>query len=236
MDNLSKRYDRFYAVDGSQSHFSDLSIPGWPRNRYEAIVAAGGRGQVLLDVGCGDGFLLYQFRTAFKELVGLEFSSARLQQAEKNLSGLPFRAVPGSSECMSEVRSESVDQIISADTIEHIPDVYAAASEMFRVLKPGGRLVINTPNVAFAKKRLLLLAGRFPSTSQPNEGLGSDILFDGGHLHYFTFRSLSQLLVRTGFSVERCMGYGRLGKFHDIYPPLLSVGVQLIATRVAAVK
>ena len=132
---------------------------------------------------------------------------------------------------MIQIESESIDRIISADTIEHIPDVYVAVAEMFRVLKPGGYLVINTPNIAFIKKRLLLLLGRFPSTSQANEGIGSDILFDGGHLHYFTFRSLRILLEKAGFEMTKKIGYGKLGKIHDIYPSLLSGGVQWVARK-----
>ena len=78
---------------------------------------------------------------------------------------------------------------------------------------------------------VLLLLGRFPSTSQANEGLGSDILFDGGHLHYFTFRSLSLLLERAGLVVEQALGFGTFGRIHHIYPPLLSGGVQLVARK-----
>lgn len=92
-------------------------------------------------------------------------------------------------------------------------------------------MVMNTPNIAFIKKRALLAFGRFPSTSQPNEGIGSDILFDGGHLHYFTFRSLSLLLERAGFSIEKRVGYGAWGRIHDLYPSILSGGVQLVARK-----
>jgi hypothetical protein len=102
---------------------------------------------------------------------------------------------------------------------------------MFRVLKPGGYLVINTPNIAFIKKRVLLLLGRFPSTSQPNEGIGSDILFDGGHLHCFTFRSLRIILEKAGFRASKKVGYGKLGKIHSVYPELLSVGVQWVVQK-----
>lgn len=231
MDRISAKYDQFYATDAEREKLRDIELRGWPRNRQEAIVAAGGRGDTVLDVGCGDGYLLYQLRNSFAELIGLEFSSSRLAQAQKNLDGFRFRGVCGSGEDMSMIASASVDQIVSADVIEHVPDVYLAVKEMFRVLKPGGRLVINTPNVAFIKKRVLLLLGRFPSTSQPNEGLGSDLLFDGGHLHYFTFRSLRLLLQREGFVVESESGFGRFGRLHDIHPPLTSGGVQIVARR-----
>jgi SAM-dependent methyltransferase len=183
-----------------------------------------------LDVGCGNGQLLYQFRSRYKRLIGLEYSQVRLAQASLNLSGTPFIGLLGSAEKM-EIETASIDRIISADTIEHIPDVYAAAEEMFRVLKPNGQLVINTPNIAFIKKRALLAIGRFPSTSQKNEGLGSDVLFDGGHLHYFTFRSLRLLLVRAGFRSVRQSGFGKFGRIHSIWPSLLSGSVQLVATK-----
>jgi SAM-dependent methyltransferase len=206
-------------------------LRGWPRDRVQAILHSAGRGRTVLDVGCGNGYLLFQLRERYEILLGLEYSAHRMEQARLNLQGTNFQPVLGSAEDMNAIASETVDCIVSADTIEHIPDVYAAAAEMFRVLRPGGRLVINTPNIAFIKKRLMLLLGRFPSTSQPNEGLGSDILFDGGHLHYFTYRSLRLLLERAGFIVEIAVGYGQLGRLHDLYRPLTSGGVQLVARR-----
>lgn len=228
---LSNKYDQFYASDLKKEQLNSASIDGWPRNRVEAIVAMGGRGDRVLDIGCGNGHLLYQFKDNFKQIIGLEYSPHRLQQASINLQELNFLGIQGSAENMKGIDSESMDRIISADTIEHVPDVYMAATEMFRALKPGGYLVINTPNIAFIKKRMLLLLGRFPSTSQPNEGIGSDILFDGGHLHYFTYRSLRIILEKAGFRMAKKVGYGKLGKIHSVYPELLSVGVQWVAQK-----
>ncbi len=231
--SLSEQYDSFYKTTLEKEVLAEVHLHGWPKNRVEAILYSAGSGSTILDVGCGNGHLLYQLRDRFKKLVGLEYSAHRLEQAKLNLSDDDFVPVLGSAEDMNEIATESIDCIVSADTIEHVPDVYPAVRELFRVLRPGGTLVINTPNIAFLKKRILLLMGRFPSTSQPNEGLGSDILFDGGHLHYFTFRSLSLLLERAGFAVEQSIGFGKLGRLHNVYPPLLSGGVQLVARKPA---
>lgn len=229
--SLSKQYDSFYKSALEKETLPSFQLHGWPKNRVEAIMHSVESGDSVLDVGCGNGLLLYQLRNQFNNLVGLEYSAHRLEQAKLNLSDNNFSPVLGSAEDMNEITSDSIDCVVSADTIEHIPDVYPAATELFRVLRPGGMLVINTPNIAFIKKRAVLLMGRFPSTSQPNEGLGSDILFDGGHLHYFTFRSLSLLLERSGFSIEHSIGFGKLGRIHNIYPPLMSGGVQLVARK-----
>jgi ubiquinone/menaquinone biosynthesis C-methylase UbiE len=228
---LSDKYDQFYKSSLSKEALQDVVVRGWPRNRVEAIVAMGGKGDCILDIGCGNGYLLYQFRKSFQKLFGLEYSAHRLAQASVNLEDFNFVPLHGSVEDMSAIEANSIDRIVSADTIEHVPDVYLAAREMYRVLKPRGTLVINTPNIAFVKKRVILCIGRFPATSQPNEGIGGDILFDGGHLHYFTFRSLRIILQNAGFSMLRKIGYGRFGYIHHIRPTLLSVGVQWLAVK-----
>ena len=228
---MRDKYDRLYSAPLTKESIPTIIARGWPRNRFEAIVAQGGDAERLLDIGCGSGHLLYQFRENFENLIGLEYSPHRLEQARVNLEGWRFTPICGSAEDLSAIDSNSIDQIISADTIEHIPDVYKAVQEMYRVLRPNGRLIINTPNIAFIKKRFQLLAGMFPSTSQPNEGISDDILFDGGHLHYFTFRSLRLVLEKLGFKIEKECGYGPLGRIQDVWPQLLSGGVQIVARK-----
>lgn len=233
---MEKKYNKFYK-DKSVNIDSDNYIntaEKFPLDRVQSIIHSVNKLNkinVMLEVGCGDGDLLLALRGKYTKCIGLEYSRLRLERAGKKLKNIDFTGIKGSAEDMKIIPSNSIDCIVSADTIEHIPDVYSTADEMFRVLKPKGVIIINTPNIAFIKKRFQLLFGKFPSTSQPNEGFGDDIMYDGGHLHYFTFSSLSKLLTRSGFIVQELTGYGPLGFVHNIYPKLLSGGAQIVAVK-----
>ena len=81
---------------------------------------------------------------------------------------------------------------------------------------PNGRILKENhlgKDIAKYDSRFKLLRGKFPSTASKNEGLTTYYnqpvdLYDEGHLHYFTFRSLSLLLTeRCGFSKVEKLGY-----------------------------
>ncbi len=94
---MSDRYDGFYRTALTRERFVDVSVRGWPCNRSEAILAHAGHGAAVLDVGCGNGQLLYQLRTRFERLMGIEYSAHRLEQARVNLEGLSFSAFQGAA-------------------------------------------------------------------------------------------------------------------------------------------
>jgi 2-polyprenyl-3-methyl-5-hydroxy-6-metoxy-1,4-benzoquinol methylase len=99
-------------------------------------------GKKLLDAGCGTGWF-----SKFSCDRGANVTSMDL--GEKLLSKVALK-------CNSERVVGSIleipfddntfDIIISSEVIEHVPDPYKAMQELFRVLKPGGTLVLTTPN------------------------------------------------------------------------------------------
>lgn len=111
--------------------FGELSTPAWN---------GGGK---LLDVGCGNGRFLTTMRTLGWEVQGVEFSEAGVVAAR--MSGLSVHHGDLASAALPDA---SFDLVTARHVIEHIPDPQVFMAELARVLKPGGRLVIETPSSA----------------------------------------------------------------------------------------
>jgi SAM-dependent methyltransferase len=232
MNNLAESYDRAYLNETIS--FQDLPLR-FPKTRPEALIKLAGTGQRVLEIGCGDGNVLYNLRGKFTEIYGLELSTVRANKVQKAAldANLDLKVSTGNLEEGLNFEPELFDVILWADVIEHVIDLWSAMAEIKRLLAPGGRLVTCTPNIAELRRRLTLLAGRFPATSGRDEGLKvrPGELFDGGHLHYFTFSSLGKLYRK--YEIEPCqyLGFGSLGWFHNIYPPLLSGAVCMVGVK-----
>jgi SAM-dependent methyltransferase len=203
----------------------DLSLGRWPRNRYEAAGWFAPGGDAVLDVGCGNGHVLYNLRHRYRRLAGVEISPVRAAHAREMLRGLEAEILVHTAEALP-FPDESFGTVVSTDVIEHIVDAVTAARELHRVLAPGGCLVVTTPNVCSLRRRLVMLAGKFPWTSEgPCTEDGR--LLDGGHFHYFTYGTVESICRDVGFVRCERFGIGRLGRLHQVYPPLLSSTVVL---------
>ena len=66
----------------------DLDLTRWPRNRFEAACRLAPGGDAVLDVGCGDGLVLYNLHGKYPRLVGVELSPLRVEHAQEMLQGL----------------------------------------------------------------------------------------------------------------------------------------------------
>lgn len=203
-----------------------------PIHRTENSVAIAARlsGGSYLEIGAGEGATLLSLLDHYDRLVGTDLSPVRARQMQ-----LLFARNPKVEVFVNNVEQgglpfpdSTFDTVAIVAVIEHTVEPIGVMREIHRVLKPGGRAIIDTPNIAKWTRRLKLLAGYFPSTASLQEGLiNYDLksptdLHDEGHLHYFTFRSLSRIArERAGFErVESC-GYGKTF-LHRFWPEMFS--------------
>jgi len=113
------------------------------QRRLEMIVqAAGDRIQGhILENGCGVGMYVEHLSPFGGTVIGLEYDFERAAEARKN----SVHIVNAAGELIP-LPSATFDLILSHEVIEHVQDDRAAISEMVRVLKPGGRIVLFAPN------------------------------------------------------------------------------------------
>jgi len=127
------------------------------------------------------------------------------------------------------VADSSVDVLCSLNVIEHVFDVYSLVADFHRVLKPGGFALFQVPNIGYLKHRARLLFGNLPVTSSPHNW--PEIGWDGGHLHYFTLNSFTELLNHAGFEIVRRTGTGLMGGWRNWYPSLLTGDLVLLVRK-----
>ncbi|MGC2424879.1 MAG: class I SAM-dependent methyltransferase [Nitrospirota bacterium] len=226
-------YDRVYL----EEKIILVDFPArFPRHRNEALVRLCPAGKRVLEIGFGSGDVLYNLRGKFEELYGIEFSRVRCDKVQEAIEakGIKCKCLTGNIENALDFPDGFFDVILWADVIEHVVDTWKAMEEIKRLLAPKGTLITTTPNVAELRRRTKLLAGIFPSTSGADEGLTvrDGELFDGGHVHYFTFSSLERLYLKYGMVPVEKIGFGRLGRIHNLYPQLLSGAICLVGRKI----
>jgi len=96
---------------------------------------------VVLDIGCGTGFLSRELSLLAKMVVAVDISPEMLEMAAKKAASTNLIHVHGDAQCLQFV-DNSFDLVAMRMTLHHIEDTDKALSEAHRVLKKGGRFVL----------------------------------------------------------------------------------------------
>lgn len=149
------------------------------------------KNEKLLDVGCGDGIIHYFVKDKVKNIYGIDNSKIDLVKAKKR--GMIVQST-NLDEGKFPFESGFFNFVTCLDVVEHVKDPRILIKEIYRVLKEDGILILSTPNVRFSDHLFkLIFRGIFPKTSE------DDSLYDGGHIHFFTFKDIRILLTEIGF-------------------------------------
>jgi SAM-dependent methyltransferase len=136
--NWSEELEKLHE-ESSRDHFMDV----WTR---QAILerASIGPTDVVLDLGCSTGYLLEDVARSYAgaTLLGLDLVGAGLRKAHELV---PRARLLRADACALPMHDHSVDAILSANLLEHVPDDRGALREVARVMRPGHRAVVVVP-------------------------------------------------------------------------------------------
>jgi SAM-dependent methyltransferase len=143
-----------------------------------------GRPGRVLDVGCGRGFLLREFRHRGWDVLGTEADDKAAAHAQQVLQ-LPVKV--GALETL-DLPAASFDVIVLWHVLEHLADPTALFVQVRRLLRPGGTFVVGVPNFGSLEARLC--QDKWFHLDVPR------------HLAHFTPDSLGDALAKAGFRVD----------------------------------
>lgn len=162
--------ERAATFDQSVGHevFSEAERRGWHRLIRKHL--GEGQGRPLLDLACGTAVISHLMTDMGFQVTGLDWSEAMLEQARTKARdrGTNIRFIMRDAERTMEP-DESFDAITNRHLVWTLVDVPAAFAEWYRVLKPGGRVLIVDANmgrrnwVAQLHRRVDKLFGRPPT-------------------------------------------------------------------------
>ena len=139
-----------------------------------------------LDLGCGDGVNSSWLIEHFDTLYASDYNLSRLLRA----AGLPRPPKLFLADITDYPAPDAAfDVVFFNHVLEHIPDDRRALAEVYRILKPGGLLILGVPNEG-------ALFWRLAYALQPGSRDTSD------HVHFYTAKSLASMSREAGFVVQ----------------------------------
>jgi len=138
----------------------------------------------ILDIGCGNGWVLYKYKKAGWQVAGVEPSKIATELGNK--AGLN---IFNGTLLQAKFKNDEFDFIRSNHSFEHIYNPNETLSEIYRILKPNGELLIGVPNIAGLNSKL---AGKY-------------WFYLGAPVHTFNYspKNLKMMLTKHGFEVSK---------------------------------
>jgi SAM-dependent methyltransferase len=159
------------------------------------------RGIKVADIGAGEGFFSQLLGQYVENKLGLEPSEI-VSACDIFPEYFRYPDVP----CLTISRDgrlpyddDSIDVACTLEVVEHVEDQFEFARELYRILKPGGTVLISTPNVLNVNSRWRTLHSGFAVLFDPLLLSSADPVHTSGHINPVSYYYLAYQLTRAGF-------------------------------------
>jgi methionine biosynthesis protein MetW len=189
-------YDEYWGEQGRPQ------IPTPPPAVARLMRARIAPGSTCLDVGCGNGQAGgLPLRAMGCIYIGVDVSAAAVAAARA--LGLDARQI--SDAIALPFADDTFDVVVATEVLEHLIFPLATLTEMMRVLKHGGIVLVTTPNVAYWRRRVDLAFGRWNPLGYPDAVARP---WADPHLRFFTAGALRRMLREAGCVDVEVRGHG----------------------------
>jgi 2-polyprenyl-3-methyl-5-hydroxy-6-metoxy-1,4-benzoquinol methylase len=154
----------------------------------------------VFDLGCGNGTTANMLFNLGYDVTGIDLSESGVALGRKSFPHLKL--------CTGNAYDELADTygqfplVVSLEVIEHCFDPRRVARTFYNLIAPGGVGILSTPYHGYLKNLALAIMGKWDDHLT--------VLWDGGHIKFFSIATLRTLLEETGFTNIRFVRVGRL--------------------------
>lgn len=156
-----------------------------------------------IDIGCGNGNTTNLFHSLGYTVIGIDISDSGIEYAKKNFPDINF--YQGSIYDDLCKKYGKFPLVLSLEVIEHCFYPRKFAKTVYDLLEPGGIAIISTPYHGYLKNLAISIFNKWDHHFSP--------LWDGGHIKFFSIKTLTQLLQETGYKNIHIYKAGRISLF-----------------------
>jgi SAM-dependent methyltransferase len=175
-------------------------------DRVLELVAGGDvRNWRIIDVGAGEGFFSQMLGEVIRRQYGIPPSTV-LRACDLFPEHFKYADVPCDQVNLDHslpYAADSFDVACSIEVVEHIENQFAYVRELHRIVKPGGRAIVTTPNILNINSRLRFFHSGFWLLFDPLPLSSNDPVTLAGHIHPVSFYYLAAMMRRAGFREVR---------------------------------
>ncbi|MFH1257799.1 MAG: methyltransferase domain-containing protein [Candidatus Micrarchaeota archaeon] len=182
-------------IESVQVHYRPETTMEEYRRSYDykkmrKLIHICGTGHKILDVGCGGGFIGKILKDNGNDYTGCDLQDGPIRQARKK--GL--KVIKAKAQDLP-FKDNTFDIVIMPEVIEHFVETDKALKELKRVTKPGGKVIVTTPNFTSFRDRILVFFGHMPAYSMHVD-----------HVKFFNRKRLHDALRKAGLRVKKIYG------------------------------